>query len=844
MTHLADFLHAARAAGILLVRAGDRIRLSGPAGSLTPEIRAAAAEHKAALLGLLDAEGQPVSETATVTISGKDYCYRRRWAGERLVSADGFVGFDTETDLLPLDREIPRLALASASAGDTASCLIHPDEVGAFIVAHQELQYVCHHSAFDFSVVEHHLRKRGEEEARRTWWDIAATNRLHDSMLLEMLARLATDDSYPDPRDLATVAKQYARLEISKDDPFRMRYGEIIGVDWNMVEDGFFDYAVKDAIVTRLAYLAIRKQALTLVEQFGRHNNDILLDARERFGLLTEAVQVKKAIALAQITRNGMRIDQQWLRCGEADLRQRLDEAVAQVRALCPALYKISKEGTLICKGKAKAPSKYNAVLVAQLETILEEVRQESGVTLNIPLTKKTRKLSTSRKVWEEYQDHHPFLTHWIAVEELVKLLQFFASLQHESVHPHYTVLVRSGRTSCSSPNVQQVPRDSMFRQAFIASQGHLLLAVDYAFIESCTVGAHALHRYGWSDLADVIKNGADPHAHTAAMMSGVSLEEFLAWKNSEVVVDGCKLCDRYQTARQAAKPVNFGVPGGLGVTSLVNYARTTYKVDLTPEQAKQRRELLTKQIYRELDQYLTEDVPAILSRNLRAPVEEIRSVLSGIHLTSIRKILTGDPKRTDGEAYKETFVSQVWESLVKVNRNPNLQEALEKRLAGEDLARKVCQAGVATLTGRIRGRVYYSQARNTPFQGLAADGAALALFALVKEGFRVVGFVHDEVLVELPDEGGYLSADRVRRVEEILCREMEKVLVGGIPVAVEPKLSRRWSKKAGLVVKDGKALPVPSEAEAVPTSTPRYDTGSVTPAIISPGDHPEDQPP
>jgi hypothetical protein len=45
-----------------------------------------------------------------------------------------------------------------------------------------------------------------------------------------------------------------------------------------------------------------------------------------------------------------------------------------------------------------------------------------------------------------------------------------------------------------------------------------------------------------------------------------------------------------------------------------------------------------------------------------------------------------------------------------------------------KELAAKVCHAGVATLSGRVRGRVTYSQARNTPFQGLAADGAALRI--------------------------------------------------------------------------------------------------------------------
>src|SRR5262249_2720555 len=107
---------------------------------------------------------------------------------------------------------------------------------------------------------------------------------------------------------------------------------------------------------------------------------------------------------------------------------------------------------------------------------------------------------------------------------------------------------------------------------------------------------------------------------------------------------------------------------------------------------------------------------------------------------------------------------------------------------------------------------------RNTPFQGLAADGAALALFELVKEGFRVVGFIHDEVLVELPDEGGFVSESSINRVQEIMCRQMEKVLVGDIPVSCEAALSRRWHKKAKLIVKDGKVYPWEPDRVSLPT--------------------------
>jgi len=357
-----------------------------------------------------------------------------------------------------------------------------------------------------------------------------------------------------------------------------------------------------------------------------------------------------------------------------------------------------------------------------------------------------------------------------------------------------------------------------------MASPGHHLLAVDYSFIELVTFAATALHRYGWSDMADVIKQGIDPHAYTASMMLDVPLADFMGWKDSEEVAErkvvdgkevGIKHKDRYAQDRQAAKPVNFGVPGGLGVASLVGYAHATYKVDFTFEQAREKRELLTKQIYKELDLYLSEDSVAIVARNLQAPIEDVRKELGDTHRSSIHKILAGDPKRVDGKPYQPHFASRIWASLAGLNCNPELQEALQNRQPSEKLVGRVCHAGVATLTGRIRGRVRYSQARNTPFQGLAADGAALALFELIKEGFRVVGFVHDEILVELPDEGGFVTEAKVRRVKEIMCGKMAEVLVGDIPVSCEAALSCRWHKKAKLIIRDGKVYPwAPAEGK------------------------------
>ena len=90
--------------------------------------------------------------------------------------------------------------------------------------------------------------------------------------------------------------------------------------------------------------------------------------------------------------------------------------------------------------------------------------------------------------------------------------------------------------------------------------------------------------------------------------------------------------------------------------------------------------------------------------------------------------------------------------------------------------------------------------ARNTPFQGLAADGAKLAMWELLKAGYRIVGFVHDEFLIELSvlDD---CTAEAVK-IEHICCEAMQR-LVGDIPVRCEYALMDRWYKEAEAVFDD-----------------------------------------
>ena len=105
--------------------------------------------------------------------------------------------------------------------------------------------------------------------------------------------------------------------------------------------------------------------------------------------------------------------------------------------------------------------------------------------------------------------------------------------------------------------------------------------------------------------------------------------------------------------------------------------------------------------------------------------------------------------------------------------------------------------------SGRRRGRVAYTQACNTPFQGLAADAAKDALFAVVREcytdtssalyGSRPVIFVHDEIIIEAPDDKAHEAA---MRLSEIMCTAQQRV-TPDVPSAATPALCKRWLKGA-----------------------------------------------
>jgi hypothetical protein len=100
-------------------------------------------------------------------------------------------------------------------------------------------------------------------------------------------------------------------------------------------------------------------------------------------------------------------------------------------------------------------------------------------------------------------------------------------------------------------------------------------------------------------------------------------------------------------------------------------------------------------------------------------------------------------------------------------------------------------------------------------FQGLAADGAKLALWKLWRAGYRLVNFIHDEILVELPEQTNLaLHAEIVRR---IMIEAMHEV-VPDVHIDVQYSVSNLWAKSAELMIDEEGRLTIwkPAKIQSV----------------------------
>lgn len=708
----------------------------------------------------------------------------RHWNGE--VLADSRIPLDTETEVIEA-HQIPRLALASSCDGDTG-LIIHPNRVLEFMRVHKHKKFVFQNLAFDFWVLhKHFLAHDNSVEGVGLLWQLLDQNSFHDTMVLDQLLRIAEGEKNCQRRALDVLCSQYlGQPLVDKSDPYRMKYGEIIGKSFDDVDPGFFEYASRDAVATIRLYCAILER---IKEFFSSRNIKPDLACITRYGVLTEQIQNKASVTLTQIGRNGIKVDEDRLKAIRSSLEAEVNFLFEDLATQHPSLYPKKKSGEYK-RTPSGSVSRSNKALDQILLAEIVKIEQMTGKSVAIP--RNGKRISYMRELWEGFAKHSDFVKKWLSLDEMKKLIGFtsFNTDDEGRVHANFNPLVATGRTSCSSPNLQNLPRVGGFRECFVPSEGNAFVIVDYAYIELITLAATCEKRLGFSQMGEVVRNGVDPHVSTAALFSGLTEDEFLNLKETDSA--------HFKEERQKAKAVNFGIPGGMGINSLVAHSKRQYGVDLSPDEMKElKQKFLAK--YQELSIYLKDDRIQNLCSNLRCRTEDLINDpnfhgMDSVALGScIEKVVKGNPKTSEGRPYKESFVDRIWELLETHNRNTQFVNEIALRIPSEALARKLFCRLNSTITGRYRGGVSYTESKNLPFQGLAADGAKVALYELVRNGYKVVGFVHDEFIVEIP-KGPSLETEK-ERIAQIIEEAMSSVLGSTIPVRTEAHIADAWTK-------------------------------------------------
>jgi DNA polymerase I-like protein with 3'-5' exonuclease and polymerase domains len=198
-----------------------------------------------------------------------------------------------------------------------------------------------------------------------------------------------------------------------------------------------------------------------------------------------------------------------------------------------------------------------------QLRTAL----QRKGLTIQ----------DTNRQTLNRLAEEHQEVADLLEYRKLSKQLNTFIDTLPRFVHPvsgrvhsHYEqVGSSSGRFSCSSPNIQQTPRDLTFRACWQAPPGRILVIADYSQIELRVAAEIAQD----ARMMKAYQLGEDLHRLTASLVTGVPMP----------------LVDKQQ--RQAAKAINFGLIFAMGARGLQSYAQDTYGVTMTLQQAEQFRQ-------------------------------------------------------------------------------------------------------------------------------------------------------------------------------------------------------------------------------------------------------------
>lgn len=302
---------------------------------------------------------------------------------------------------------------------------------------------------------------------------------------------------------------------------------------------------------------SMRDVPLEQIAAYAAEDADVTYQLMEKFApelksneveKLFNEVEVPLITVLANIEREGIRVDTDTLHQMSAQLQEDVVAVEKEIQELAGTKFNVS------------SPKQVGEILFDYLK-IIEK-----------PKKTKTGQYATGEDVLSKLEKAHPIVSKILDYRELVKLKNTYVDTLPELVNPitkriHTTynqVVAVTGRLSSDNPNLQNIPirteRGRQIRKAFIArDEEHVLLSADYSQIELRIVASIS----GDVNMCAAFKEGKDIHTATAARVFGV--EENAVTKEM----------------RYKSKSVNFGIiygQGAFGLAENLNIPRAEAK--------------------------------------------------------------------------------------------------------------------------------------------------------------------------------------------------------------------------------------------------------------------------
>lgn len=247
-----------------------------------------------------------------------------------------------------------------------------------------------------------------------------------------------------------------------------------------------------------------------------------------------QEIEMPLVNVLARIENNGVCLDQTLLE------KQGM-EVDGQLQTIQQTIYELADES-------------FNLSSPKQIQQILYE-------KLNLPVIRKTPKgqPSTAEDVLEELANEYEIPRLLLEHRSLNKLKTTYIdklpreiNLSSGRIHTSYQQAIAStGRLSSTNPNLQNIPirnaQGRRIREAFVAPQGHRIMALDYSQIELRIMA----HLSADSSLLKAFEQGQDVHRATASEVFGVAPDDIT------------------NDQRRAAKAINFGLIYGMSAFGL-----------------------------------------------------------------------------------------------------------------------------------------------------------------------------------------------------------------------------------------------------------------------------------